>query len=229
MRKSVPAAKKSRKPETRSLSALILRTHDEERRRLARQLHSTTGQSMAALQINLSLVAQSDKVLSSRARRALSDSAALAYQCALEVRELSQKFYPPLLDDLGLGPSLRAHAEALACRTGIAFEVDVPDEMDRMPQPVEIALFRIIEEALDNAGRHSHSKTAVLRVKNDRSRLMLEVIDHGRGSRNGLTGLGIATMRERARSLGGTLQIKSNSSGTRVRVKIPRSPSNGPA
>jgi len=88
--------------------------------------------------------------------------------------------------------------------------------MDRMPQPVEITLFRIIEQALDNAGRHSHSKTAVLRVKDDRRRLMLEVIDHGRGSPHVLAGLGIATMRERARSLGGTLEIKSNSGGTRV-------------
>jgi two-component system NarL family sensor kinase len=184
---------------------------------------------MAALQINLSLLAQSDKALNLRARRALSDSAALAYQCALDVRELSQKFYPPLLDDLGLGPCLRAQAEAVACRTGIAFEIDVPDEMDRMPQPVEIALFRIVEEALDNAGRHSHSKTAVLRVKNGRGGLLLEVIDHGRGSRHGLTGLGIATMRERARSLGGILQIKSGSGGTRVRVKIPRPSNNGAA
>jgi signal transduction histidine kinase len=216
-----------RKPAPGDLSARILRKQDEERRRLSRELHSTTGQSMAALQINLSLVAESGEALNPRARRALSESAALAYQCALEVRQLSQNFYPPLLDELGLAAGLRAHAEAFARRTGIAVEIDVPETLERLPQAVEIALFRIAEQALDNVERHSRAKSAELIVKSSQGRLLLDVIDHGRGSSHGFAGLGTAMMRERARSLGGTLAIKSGPQGTRVRVKISCVPSNG--
>lgn len=200
----------------------LLQMRDEECRRLARELHSTTGQNLAALQMNLSLLAQSAEMLDDPARRALTESLALAEKCTLEIRRLSYSLHPPLLDEIGLIPALRTYAAEYAKRTGIDLELQLPPAAERFPQEVEIGLFRIAQEGLANIQRHSGSPTATLRLLRERDLLWLELIDHGRGMRSSPIGMGIAEMRERARQLGGRLTIKSGGAGgTTLRVMMP--------
>jgi signal transduction histidine kinase len=128
-----------------SLAAQLLEAFDRERRRLARALHSTAAQQAAALQFNLAIVAQSE--LPPRAAKALSDSIQLAGECALEIRNISYSLHPPLLDEIGLAAALRA------CTDAAEIDADLPQSTGRLPEHMEIALFRIVEEALPHISR----------------------------------------------------------------------------
>ena len=213
------------------LSGRLLQAQDEERRRIARELHDVTGQNLAALQIVLSSVERSKESLDPRSRQALTEGIALVEACATEIRTLSYLLHPPLLDELGLLSALRNYVEGYAQRTGVRLDFDLPEKMDRLPRDVETALFRIVQEGLTNIHRHSGSRTAVLRLKTKPGWVTLELIDHGRGMppealREGElgpapTGVGIAGMRERARQLNGRLSITSGPEGTTLRVELP--------
>ena len=141
-----------------SLAAQLLQAHDQERRRLARALHNTAAQQIAALQFNLSMVAPFAENLPRRAARALSESADLATACALEIRNISYSLYPPLLDEVGLVAALRVAADAAKV------ELMVLDSVGRLPSEMEIALFRIVEEVLPRISRVAVKRTAQART-----------------------------------------------------------------
>ncbi len=225
--------RKQAEQEVRDLSARLLQLQDEERRRIARELHDTTAQNLAGLQMNLTLLAEDESALGEKARRALSDSLELADECAREVRTLSYLLHPPLLDELGLISALRVYLEGYSKRTGVAVHFHADPEITRLPREVELTLFRIAQEALSNVHRHAQSPRVAIRIQTDpERRLILEISDQGRGMppemldrlRRGVPlGVGVAGMRERVRQLGGGLEIHSGGVGTLVRVLLPRS------
>jgi signal transduction histidine kinase len=216
------------------LSGRLLQMQDEERRRIARELHDTTGQNLGALSINLSLIQSVAAGLDARTRETLAESLALVDSSLGEIRTMSYLLHPPLLDELGLVSALRAYSEGYAERTGIRVDVEFPAKMSRLPQAIEIALFRIVQEGLTNIHRHSASRTATLRLKHLPDRVELEVADSGRGLPPGTLewdipsasriGVGIAGMRERARQLSGRLTIASSETGTTLLVVLPLVP-----
>jgi signal transduction histidine kinase len=200
----------------------LLEMQDEERRRIARQLHDTTGQNLGALRIGLSMILATAATNPS-VRKAIEESIALADCCVREIRDLSYLLHPPLLDELGLGSALRAFSDVYAEKTGIALELDLPQHLPRFPQAIEIALFRIVQEGLENIHRHSGSETAILRLKHESGNVQLDITDHGNGLPPGTIGVGIAAMKERARRLGGLLTIVPAETGTTVHVVVPTS------
>ena len=213
------------------LSGRLLRSQDEERSRIARELHDSTAQGLAALVINLTRLEDSTAIAGAEARDTISDSLALAEQCAREVRTLSYLLHPPLLDELGLGPALRQYVDGFIQRSGIQVNLNVPEGMNRLPQEVATTLFRIVQESLTNIHKHSGSPTAQIQLARSNGELTLEVRDRGRGiaggERDGIgeglrgLGVGITGMRERVRQLGGSLAIQSSGKGTTVKATLP--------
>lgn len=214
------------------LSARLIRLQDIERRHIARELHDATGQNLAALSINLSKLQRSLQGVGAETDRLLLDTIHLAGQCAREVRTLSYLLHPPMLDELGLAPALRWLVDGFAERSGIGLQLEVAPELGRLPQETETALFRIVQESLTNVHRHSGSKTAVIRLRQDLFGLTLEVQDHGRGflpladsqedGTSVVVGVGISGMHERVKQLGGKLDVESiEGKGTTVRVWFP--------
>ena len=210
----------------RALSGRLLRLEDEERRRLARELHDTTAQWLAALSMNLSVLSESAGLLNPRARAAMAESTALADQCLREVRTVSYLLHPHELDELGLESALSRYIDGFIRRSGIQVEVEVPSDLGRVPHAVETAVFRIVQECLTNVHRHSGSSTGRVRLTRFSSSLVLEVLDAGHGfGADTVPGVGIAGMRERVQQLHGRLEIASHSSGTTVKATIPVSSS----
>jgi signal transduction histidine kinase len=210
----------------RALSGRLLTLEDEERRRLARELHDTTAQWLAALSMNLSVLSESDGLLSPRARTALAESTDLADRCLREIRTVSYLLHPHELDELGLESALSRYIDGFIRRSGIQVEVEVPSDLGRVPQSVETAVFRIVQECLTNVHRHSGSSTGRVRLTRCPSSLILEVMDAGHGFGADIPpGVGIASMRERTQQLNGRLEIASHSNGTTVKATIPVSSS----
>jgi len=208
------------------LSGRLLRLQDEERRRLARELHDSTAQLLVGLGINLSVVNESAGALEPRAQGALAESRTLVDRCLREIRTVSYLLHPPELDGLGLGSALTSYVDGFVQRSGIHVELDVAPDLGRLPQEAETALFRIVQEALSNVHRHSGSHTAHIRLRRGPSDVTLEVSDAGRGMRGDAPpGVGIASMRERVQQLGGWLDIGSANGGTTVKADIPLSQS----
>lgn len=215
----------------RELSSRLLRTQDEERRRLARELHDSAGQILAAIGMNLSTVQDQAGSLPATARDALDESAELLQSATREIRTLSYLLHPPLLDEAGLNAALRWFVEGFEERSNIKVSLQMPQSESRLPQDVETAIFRIVQESLTNIHRHSGSETAQIRLARSSSGLTLEVSDRGRGipaevmrrsDDKGRLGVGILGMRERVTQLGGTLDIESSDgAGTIVRASLP--------
>ena len=195
---------------------------DQERRRLARELHDNTAQLLVGIGINLSVANDSAGALEPRARRSLAESRTLVDQCQREIRTVSYLLHPPELDALGLQSALASYVGGFVGRSGIQVDLDVAPDLGRLPQEVETALFRVVQEALSNIHRHSASRTARIRLVRGPSDLALEISDAGCGMLRGATpGVGIASMRERVRQLGGRLDIASAYGGTTVGAVIP--------
>jgi two-component system NarL family sensor kinase len=215
----------------RELSGQILRLQDEERRRMARELHDSTGQKLAALAINLSVVSESVTVADARARGALAESVDLTKQCLREIRTLAYLLHPPELEELGLADAARNYINGFSQRSGIPVELELPLDLGRLPPEAETALFRILQESLNNVYRHSGSPRARVHIYRSPTRLTMEIQDEGQGMQEGALkregqrestpGVGIAGMRERIRQLGGQLEIHSTESGTTLKVVLP--------
>lgn len=205
------------------LSAELMRLQDEERRRIGRDLHDSTGQTLAALELGLSQL-QQDTLLSAAARRELLEHCArLATQCSTEIRTASYLLHPPLLDELGLLSALRWLADGFHQRSGIEMRLDLPASMHRLPPDDELCLFRIAQEALTNVHRHAASPWAAIRLMMQSNSVMLEIEDAGRGfdASTPALGVGLAGMRERIRQIGGIFSVEPTSAGgTRVRTTI---------
>ena len=224
--------------EIRQLSAILLVIQDEERRRIARELHDSTAQSLAAIAINMDMLSRAGG-LDSDAQKRVAESATLAKQCSEEIRNVSYLLHPPLLDEMGLASALRFYVESFARRSGIHVDLEVSHELGRLPKDAETALFRIAQESLTNILRHSGSPTARVRIGRDATGAKLEIEDAGSGMRAIGTemfdgrrvrpGVGISGMRERLRLLGGKLEIKSSPRGTTVKASLPLDGSDFPS
>jgi len=212
----------------RRLSAKILTLQDEERRHIARELHDSLGQYLAALKINLDAVAAAD----GEQAKVMAECTDIVQQCLTETRTISHLLHPPLLDERGFGSATRLYVDGFSRRSGIPVDLDLPAALqERLPQNVEIALFRSVQELLTNVHRHAGASSVGVSVLLAPTNVRLEVKDDGkgispevlRGFRDGTsgTGVGIAGMRERLRDLDGFLEIRSNSSGTTVVITLP--------
>jgi signal transduction histidine kinase len=216
--------------ELRELSARLIHAQDEERRRIARQLHETTAQDLVALKMNCAQLTRTDWA-SDAGRALLAESIAVVERSLCEIRTLSYLLYPPLLDEAGLASALRWYVSGFTQRSGIRVELDVPDDLQRLAAETEGTLFRIVQESLINIHRHAGSATAAVRICTTSESLMLEVQDDGRGmppvvlkrlaNSHGALGVGIAGMRERVSQLDGELQIESSDRGTTIRAIVP--------
>jgi PAS domain S-box-containing protein len=208
------------------LSAELTRLQDEERRRIGRDLHDSTGQTLAALELGLSRLKNDSNSTASAKRELLEHCAHLATQCSSEIRTASYLLHPPLLDELGLLSALRWLADGFQQRSAIEIRLDLPEAMERLAPQDELCLFRIAQEALTNVHRHAASPWAAIRLQVQSNSVMLEVEDGGRGidARGPPLGVGLAGMRERIRHIGGTFSVESTSAGTRLRstLSIPR-------
>jgi len=214
----------------RELSGRVLQLQDEERRRLARELHDSTAQNIVALGMNLGIVDQAAAALDAGAREALSESLALADQCIRELRTFSYLLHPPVLDDLGLSSALIWYVEGFRQRSGIAVKLEIAADLGRLPQELEQMLFRIVQESLSNIHRHSGSRTATIRIARYAKEVVMQISDQGHGIASNLNGgvltlarvgVGIAGMRERVPQTGGRLDIRSRPSGTDIEVVAP--------
>jgi PAS domain S-box-containing protein len=212
------------------LSGRLLSLQDEERRRIARELHDSTGQILSALTLSLAVARRQATSIDQIVLERLSDAEGLAQAASTEIRTLSYLLHPPLLDESGLASALREYAKGFAERTGIGVELEIPSEWERLSQDSDTTLFRVAQEALTNVHRHSGSKTAKIRLIRSITEVTLEVQDTGIGmppdtldSTGGAAtlGVGIRGMRERVRQLRGRLEIASDSNGTIVRAILP--------
>jgi len=213
----------------RTLSARLLQLQDEERRRFARELHDSVGQSLAGLTLNLSAV-RTDIERLAKTANALSESEAIVQEMSKEVRTISYLLHPPMLDEAGLASALRWYVEGFTQRSKIQVEAEFPDDFGRLPQELETAVFRVVQECLTNIHRHSGSPTAKVSIARFNGLVRVEVSDRGKGiapekrhemEASGTLGVGLRGMRERILQLGGNIKIDSNSPGTVVRVQVP--------
>jgi PAS domain S-box-containing protein len=214
----------------RLLSGQLLHLQDQERRRIARELHDSSGQLLTALGLNLSLVESQNGNMAPHTAKAIRESVGLVQELSRELRTISHLLHPPLLDEVGLASGLRSYMEGFTERSKIKVELQLPEDLGRLPQDLETAIFRIVQESLTNIHRHSESQAAKVRICRFDSQVSLEVEDEGKGipqekreamESGGTPGVGIRGMRERLRQLGGTLEIKSNSRGTLVVARLP--------
>jgi len=214
----------------RQLSAQLLCAQDDERRRIAQELHDSTAQNLAALAMNLARMDLQVGSLDPQSRAVVSDSIQLANRCMQEIRDFSYLLHPPTLDDYGLRSALQGYAEGFSRRTGIQVDLDLPTDLRRLPPDAEAALFRVAQECLTNVQRHSGSQVAIIRIMREAGSLIMEVEDKGRGFQastleDGRTGsrvgLGLKGMKERMWHLGGSLEVKSNSHGTTIKASFP--------
>lgn len=210
----------------RELTARLMNLQDEERRRIARELHDNAGQALAALAMNLDTVANDlQRVL--RTASTVADSAGIVQQMSSDIRTMSYLLHPPLLDDAGLVPALQWFVHGFSERSKIAVELKCDENLGGLSKEVEIATFRLVQECLTNIHRHSHSATASIRVTQKDGQLSVDVKDLGKGisseareqmESGGAPGVGIRGMRERVRQLGGKLEISSDGIGTGTRI-----------
>ncbi len=221
-----------RSAELQKLTQRLLKVQDEERRKLARDLHDTTGQTLAALKIS---VAQLHEICHGApgALAIVSDVEQLADQAIEEIRTMSYLLHPPLLDEVGFACAAEWYIEGFAKRSGINVRAEIASPHERLPRSVEIALFRVLQESLTNVHRHSGASDASIHFHQAGDAVILEIRDFGKGipedrlrllrGVTAETGVGLAGMRERMHELNGKLEIESDGRGTSMRATVPLS------
>jgi signal transduction histidine kinase len=206
----------------RHVTTRLLQLQDEERRRFARDLHDSIGQLLAVISMNLA--AFEKEKLSADGSRLLTDSQQLIEQLSREVRTISHLLHPPMLDEAGLGPALRIYAEGFSKRSKIKVDVQVPHDLPRLSQELEISVFRIVQESLTNVHKHAEAKTVKISIDRSEAALSVCVEDDGKGLPNDhALGVGLTGMQERVRQLQGTFQVSSSANGTAIIATIPAS------
>jgi len=214
----------------RELSGKLLQAQDAERRRIARELHDSAGQMLAALQMNLIPMQDDAQSLNPEFARTIGECISLVNELTKELRTVSYLLHPPLLDEAGLSSALRWYVEGFSDRSKIDVQLEVPLELGRLPQEMEMTIFRIVQECLTNIHRHSGSTKAAIVVQRSADELLVEIRDYGKGmatvAGNGSpmlpkSGVGIQGMRERVRQLSGELEIQSSPTGTTVTARLP--------
>ena len=223
---------KATEDNARRLSAKLLRAQDEERRRLAKELHDTTAQNVAMMIMDLGVINQSAGALAPNARTALSDCVSLAQQSMRELRTLSYQLHPPMLDELGLLPALRIYAEGFSKRSGMQVQTELPNTYPQLPRELETAVFHVIQEGLTNAQRHSASPWAKIGLSVEPAGLRISVENVATGTprlkndavKLGSSGVGMRSMQERVEQFGGHLVIHSDQNRTVLEVVFPLRP-----
>jgi PAS domain S-box-containing protein len=222
----------------RELSNRLLKTQDDERRRIARELHDSAGQLITVLGMNLAGIAQRVGQNPSLSET-VEDTQNLVQQLSREIRTTSYLLHPPLLDENGLSQAIHWYMQGLKERSDLEIELSVPENFGRLPADLELTIFRIVQEGLTNIHRHSGSKTATIRLSRSADSVLLRIEDHGKGIspeklvaiRAQRTGVGITGMRERVRHLKGVMDIQSNGTGATISVTfpVPATPTSIPA
>ena len=213
----------------RELTGRLLLTQDEERRHMARELHDHAGQTLVALGMNFAALADAAKGQDARILRLIGESEQMSRDLSKEIRTLSYLLHPPLLDEAGLKSALEWYAEGFSKRSGIAINLQVPQDMSRLPRTLEMVIFRVVQESLTNIHRHANSPSAEIRLTRSNENIHVEIVDRGKGiSPDRMkqmsavrVGVGVRGMEERVRQFGGTLQVDSSAAGTKVSVTIP--------
>jgi two-component system NarL family sensor kinase len=206
----------------------LMRAQDEERRRIARELHDSAGQIIASLGMNVASMMR-HATTNPSLRETIDDTQDLVQQLNREIRTTSYLLHPPLLDESGLPEAIRWYMEGLAERSNIAIGLKIDGNFGRLPGDIELAIFRVVQECMTNIHRHSGSKTAQLRLSRMADKVQMEIRDEGKGIpsyKKGVierhrSGVGIAGMRERIRHLKGEMNIESDENGTKICVTLP--------
>ncbi len=215
----------------RDLSGKLLQLQDDERRRIARDLHDSAGQTLAVLGMSLGqleLLATSQPQFAGK----LAEARELLRRVTQEIRTTSYLLHPPLLDESGIPAALRLYVDGLTQRTPLKVKLSVSEDFGRLPTETELALFRMVQESLTNVLRHSGSDTAEIKVTRNPDRVTLEIRDYGKGIsdeklaaiQRGGSGVGIQGMRDRVRHLNGEMNVHSSASGTTVSISLPAQP-----
>src|SRR5215475_6911118 len=224
-------ARRNAEEALRKLSGRLLGIQDQERRRIARELHDSLGQYLAGLKIAIEMLSNSPN--SERNKALLAECSEILEKSITETRTLSHLLHPPLLDEAGFASAASWFVNGFSQRSGIPVSLELPEDMPRLSEAVEIALFRVLQESLTNVHRHSRAPSAEIKVETDAEQISIEVRDHGRGVPKHILeqiqqegpklGVGLAGMRERVHELGGTFEVTSGEFGTTVRATIPLS------
>jgi PAS domain S-box-containing protein len=222
-------ARRQAEDAARRLSGRILSLQDDERRRIARELHDSLGQYLVSLKVNLDLL--SDMAKEARENAIVSECLHAVEECLSETRTISHLLHPPLLDEAGFTSAARWYVEGFAERSGLQVNLDIPPDLGRLDRDVETTLFRILQEALTNVHRHSGGSMVRITLQLDAEQIQLQIADNGKGipeerlrrlkEDDSATGVGLAGMRERVRELGGSLAICSPIPGTTITATIP--------
>lgn len=222
-------ARRNAEEALRKLSGRLLGIQDQERRRIARELHDSLGQYLAGLKIAIDLLSNSPS--SEKSKELLAECHDILEKSISETRTLSHLLHPPLLDEAGFSSAASWFVSGFSQRSGIPVSLDLPPDMPRLSEAVEIALFRVLQESLTNVHRHSQAGSAEIKVENDAEQITIEIMDHGHGmpgqvlqqlKGDGIRlGVGLAGMRERVHELGGNFEVTSDESGTIIRASVP--------
>lgn len=222
-------ARRNAEEALRKLSGRLLGIQDQERRRIARELHDSLGQYLAGLKIALELLSHSSSP--DKNSQLLAECGDILEKSIAETRTLSHLLHPPLLDEAGFASAASWFVNGFAQRSGIAVTLDLPSDMPRLSESVEIALFRVLQESLTNVHRHSRAASAEIKVESDAEQITMEVKDYGDGMPSRVLqqlqgdgiklGVGLAGMRERVHELGGTFDVDSDGQGTTIRARVP--------
>jgi PAS domain S-box-containing protein len=215
----------------RDLSGRLMSTQDEERRRIARDLHDSAGQNLAALAMTVARIEDEAKCDPAQLSQTVRHVRDLIEGLSQEIRTTSYLLHPPMLDEFGLSSALGCYLEGLEQRSGLSIELNVPADFGRLAPDVELAIFRLVQECLTNIHRHSGSKTAVIRITREPDKIYAEVQDRGKGmsperfaevqSQAAGVGVGLRGMRERVRQAHGELTVDSNALGTTITAIFP--------
>src|SRR5580700_874615 len=213
----------------RQLSWRLLRNQDQERRHIARELHDSVGQTLTVLDINLELFMQEAGYKSSEVASKIEEIQKTVQQLHREIRTTTYLLHPPLLDESGLYSAISLYLQGLRERSALEVRFEISEQFGRLPSELELVIFRLVQESLTNIHRHSESKTASIRIDRESNQIALDIRDQGKGMssermaeiQSGRSGVGIAGMRERLRQFEGTMNIESDSSGTRIFATIP--------
>lgn len=223
-------ARKQAEEELSKLSGKILRLQDEERRKIAHELHESTGQDLVALAALLTQVKEFVRMDARKSLNLISQCGTVVERCIREILTLSCVLHPPMLDYTGLEGAIRDYVQSFSKRSGIRVELELPPHLGRLAEDAELALFRVVQEGLANIQLHSGSQEAKLRILLDKE-LRLEISDLGPGEAASLPadetssrfddGVGILSMRERVKLIGGQFQITTTAQGTTINVTMP--------
>jgi PAS domain S-box-containing protein len=226
--KQTEEALQQRTAALRNLSARLIRLQDDEHRRLSRELHDSLGQYLVAIKMNLLALKSSE---GNGADAVFTEIDELLERSIVETRTLSHLLHPPALDELGLAAAAKWYVEGFAKRSGIDVSIELPPRMDRLPDVVELTLFRVLQESLTNIHRHSGSPSAEIHFAISDAEVSLQIRDHGRGmsqdllnrsqKTGGEAGIGLLGMSERVNELGAQLEVASGTNGTVVSVTVP--------